>query len=230
MNYKHIVQGEFVARPNRFIAQVKIEGKLHTVHVKNTGRCRELLLPGAQVYLEKSENPTRKTAYDLIAVKKGELLINMDSQAPNRVAQEWLLKKDFFPDLIEVYPEKTYGNSRFDFYVETAKERIFMEVKGVTLEEHRVVRFPDAPSERAVKHVEELIRAKKEGYRAVVLFVIQMEQADYFTPNARTHPQFAQVLREAAGQGVEILAYNCLVTKESMDMHCPVPVILKEKE
>ncbi len=229
MKYHHIVQGEFLERPNRFIAYVNIDGRKETVHVKNTGRCRELLVPGAEVYLEKSDNPDRKTQYDLIGVKKGEMLVNMDSQAPNKVAEEWLKAGGLFPDVVTVKPEIFYGNSRFDFYIETASERIFMEVKGVTLEENGVVSFPDAPSERAVKHVEELIKAKEEGYQVYVLFVIQMENAAYFTPNEDTHPQFARALEEAAASGVRILAYNCLVTPDSLTIHKPVPVHLKEK-
>lgn len=229
MKYNHIVQGEFLERPNRFIAYVNIAGRKETVHVKNTGRCKELLLPGAEVYLEKSDNPDRKTQYDLIGVKKGEMLVNMDSQAPNKVVEEWLRAGGLFPDVVTVKPETFYGNSRFDFYIETATERIFMEVKGVTLEENGVVRFPDAPSERAVKHVEELIKAGEEGYQVYVLFVIQMEEASYFTPNEDTHPEFARALEDAAAQGVQILAYNCLVTPDSLTLHRPVPVRLKEK-
>ena len=229
MKYNHIVQGEFLERPNRFIAYVNIAGKKETVHVKNTGRCKELLLPGAEVYLEKSDNPDRKTQYDLIGVKKGEMLVNMDSQAPNKVVEEWLRAGGLFPDVVAVKPETFYGNSRFDFYIETASEQIFMEVKGVTLEENGVVRFPDAPSERAVKHVEELIKAREEGYQVYVLFVIQMEEAAYFTPNEDTHPEFARALEAAAARGVHILAYNCLVTPDSLTLHKPVPVHLKEK-
>ena len=229
MKYNHIVQGEFLERPNRFIAYVNIAGKKETVHVKNTGRCKELLLPGAEVYLEKSDNPDRKTQYDLIGVKKGEMLVNMDSQAPNKVVEEWLRAGGLFPDVVAVKPETFYGNSRFDFYIETASEQIFMEVKGVTLEENGVVRFPDAPSERAVKHVEELIKAREEGYQVYVLFVIQMEEATYFTPNEDTHPEFARALEAAAARGVHILAYNCLVTPDSLTLHKPVPVHLKEK-
>ncbi len=229
MKYKHIVQGEFLERPNRFIAYVNIDGKKETVHVKNTGRCKELLIPGAEVYLEKSDNPDRKTRYDLIGVKKGEMLVNMDSQAPNKVVEEWLKAGGLFPDVVTVRPETVYGNSRFDFYIETSSERIFMEVKGVTLEEKGVVRFPDAPSERAVKHVEELVKAREDGYQVYVLFVIQMEEAEYFTPNEDTHPEFAAALCEAAVKGVQVLAYNCLVTPDSLALNRPVPVHLKEK-
>lgn len=226
MKYKHIVQGKFIARPNRFIAYVEVDGHKETVHVKNTGRCRELLTEGVTVYLEKSDNPNRSTAYDLVTVEKGKRLINMDSQAPNKVVEEWLLTGELFDDLILVRPETKYGNSRFDFYVETSKEKIFMEVKGVTLEEDGVVRFPDAPSERAIKHVEELVQAKRDGYRVFVLFVIQMEGVKYFTPNEDTHAAFADALRQAAAAGVEILAYDCKVTEDSMRVNRPVPVKL----
>lgn len=229
MKYQHIVQAEFVERPNRFVAYVNLDGRREKVHVKNTGRCKELLLPGAKVYLEKSSNPARTTAYDLIAVEKGNRLVNMDSQAPNKVVEEWLYTKSLFPDLVLVRPETTYGKSRFDFYVETQSEKIFIEVKGVTLEENGIVSFPDAPSERAVKHVEELIQAKREGYRVLVLFVIQMGEVNYFTPNEATHKEFAESLYKAKEAGVEILAYDCQVTPDSMTMRNPVPVEIKEK-
>lgn len=230
MKYNHIVPGIFLERPNRFIAYVEIAGRKETVHVKNTGRCRELLQPGALVYLEKSDNPARKTQYDLVAVQKGNLLINMDSQAPNKVVEEWLCAGELFSDVVTVRPETTYGNSRFDFYVETSTERIFIEVKGVTLEENGVVRFPDAPSERAVKHVEELVQAYRDGYQVYVLFVIQMEEAKFFTPNKDTHPAFAQALEEAAKQGVRVLAYSCSVTPDSLQIKSPVLVKLGEKK
>lgn len=214
-------------RPNRFIARVETESGVETVHVKNTGRCRELLRKGAQVFIERSDNPKRSTAYDLIAVRKGERIINMDSQAPNKAVAEWLRGGFLFPDVKLVRPETEYGRSRFDFYVETENDRIFMEVKGVTLEEDGVVRFPDAPSERAVKHVEELAAARREGYRAVVMFVIQMEGVKYFTPNRDTHPLFADALCGAAKEGVEVLAYDCVVTPETMRVNRPVEVLLQ---
>ncbi len=226
MIYENIVQGTFLERLNRFVAYVELAGKRETVHVKNTGRCKELLQPGATVYLEKSLNPNRKTAYDLIAVQKGERLINMDSQIPNKVVEEWLWKKELFHDLVLVRPETQYGKSRFDFYLETQEDKIFMEVKGVTLEEDGVVRFPDAPSERAVKHVEELIQACEEGYKAYILFVIQMKDVKYFAPNEDTHPEFADALRKAAEAGVKILAYDCDVTKEEITLAEPVEVCL----
>jgi len=226
MKYKHIVPGNFLNRPNRFIAQVLIRGREETVHVKNTGRCRELLTDNALVYLEESDNPARKTRYDLVAVVKGRRLINMDSGAPNKIVQEWILQKILFPDLIMVRPETKYGNSRFDFYIETKAEKILMEVKGVTLEENGMVRFPDAPSLRAVKHLEELIRAKAEGFTAIVFFVIQMESVDYFTPNRDTHPEFADALVRAQEAGVNILAYDCKVTDQEIKLHEPVEIRL----
>ena len=231
MDYNHIVTGRFLERPNRFIAKVEIEGQeesgAQTVHVKNTGRCRELLQKGAEVYLEKSDNPNRSTAYDLVAVKKGGRLVNMDSQAPNRAVEEWIRKGIPFPDYTLVRPETRYGNSRFDFYIVTKQEKIFMEVKGVTLEEDGVVLFPDAPSDRAVKHVEELIAARHEGYRVFVMFVVQMEGVKYFMPNRNTHPEFADALVKAEGEGVEVLAYDCRVTPGTMEINKPVEVRLR---
>lgn len=229
MKYPNIVKGAFIERENRFIAYVEIAGERERVHVKNTGRCAELLLPGATVYLEKSDNPNRATAYDLIAVEKNGRMINMDSQAPNRAVEEWLYTKQLFPDLTFVRPETKYGSSRFDFYVEAGERKIFMEVKGVTLEQDNVVRFPDAPSERAVKHVEELMAAKQEGYEVYVLFVVQMEGVDYFAPNRQTHQAFAEALLCAEKNGVSILAYDCKVTADSMEIHAPVKVCLTEE-
>lgn len=227
MEYKNIVKGRFLERPNRFIAKVVIgDDRIETVHVKNTGRCRELLRKGASVYLEKSDNAKRSTAYDLVAVEKNGRMINMDSQAPNRAVEEWLRKGGLFSDVVLVKPEVTYGNSRFDFYMETGEEKIFMEVKGVTLEEDGVVRFPDAPSDRAVRHVEELAAAAGAGYRVFVMFVIQMEGVKYFTPNRDTHPRFAQALCRAAEEGVEVLAYDCRITSDSITINRPVPVVL----
>lgn len=228
MNYGQIVRGRFIDRPNRFIAHVEIDGVVETVHVKNTGRCRELLVPDAEVYLEKGENPERKTPYDLVAVMKGNMLVNMDSQAPNKAVKEWLEESDFFSDLILLCPEKTFGNSRFDFYGETKKSKFFMEVKGVTLEEDGIMRFPDAPSERAVKHLEELIEAAKQGYEAYVMFVIQMKGAKYFAPHQKMHPDFAEALEKAAHAGVKVLAYDCIVTPNSMKIDSPVPVRIRE--
>lgn len=234
MKYRQIREAVFLERPNRFIAYVDLLGKKETVHVKNTGRCRELLRKGATVYLEEGVNAQRgtqrKTAFDLVAVKKGDRLINMDSQAPNKAVGEWLSKKELFSDLVKVRPETKYQNSRFDFYLETKNKKIFMEVKGVTLEEDGVVSFPDAPSERAVKHLKELVDAKRDGYEAYVMFVIQMKGVDYFTPNARTQPEFAMALKEARREGVVILAYDCEVTPDAMAIGSPVPIRLGEDE
>lgn len=224
VTYGTVVQGKFLARPNRFIAHVETAEGVQVCHVKNTGRCRELLVPGATVYLEESTNPNRKTKYDLIAVQKGKLLINMDSQAPNQVAEEYLPR--LFPQLTSYRREFVWGNSRFDFYVETEKERWFMEVKGVTLEENGVVLFPDAPTQRGVKHLRELCRSLEKGYHACVLFVVQMKGVDYFTPNRATHPEFAQVLEEAAALGVRLEAVDCIVTPSSLTPDQPVPIQL----
>ncbi len=226
MKYNNIHTGRFLERPNRFIAYVEIDGQREKVHVKNTGRCRELLVPGTEVYLEKSDNEARSTAYDLVAVKKQERIVNMDSNAPNKAVEEWLLKRQLFKDLTFLRPETTYQNSRFDFYAECGKKKIFIEVKGVTLENDNVVSFPDAPSERAVKHVQELIKAKQEGYDTYVIFVVQMKNVSLFMPNEATHPEFAQVLREARKAGVCVKAYDCDVTKETMEIREEVPVVL----
>ncbi len=226
MRYEHIREGRFESRPNRFIAYVDIDGESERVHVKNTGRCRELLTDGAQVYLNKSTNPLRTTAYDLVAVKKGERMINMDSQAPNKAVEEWLRAGGLFEDVVLIRPESMYGNSRFDFYLETPRDKIFIEVKGVTLEKENVVYFPDAPSQRAVKHVEELTDAVREGYLAYILFLVQMENVRYFTPNRETQPEFARALLQARRAGVRILAYDCQVKPDTMAVGLPVPVKL----
>ncbi len=226
MKYQNIVEGWFESRPNRFIAYVNINGQREKVHVKNTGRCKELLLPGATVYLEKSDNEARSTAYDLVAVKKGNRMVNMDSQAPNKAVGEWLQKGELFPDVKSIKPEMTFGNSRIDFYIETTEDKILMEVKGVTLEQDGVVLFPDAPSERAVKHVYELIEAVKEGYRAYIMLVVQMTDVAYFTPNRETHPAFADALLEAKRAGVNIIAYDCRIEADSMVLQKEVPVKL----
>lgn len=226
MIYSNITEAVFLSRPNRFIAYVDLDGKTEKVHVKNTGRCRELLIENAKVYLEKSTNAKRSTAYDLVAVKKGERIINMDSNAPNKAVGEWLSGKELFPTLREVRAEKTYKNSRFDFYVETQETKAFLEVKGVTLERDNAVYFPDAPSKRAVKHMEELIEAVRDGYEAYIIFVIQMEGADYFAPNRETQPAFAEALKRASKEGVKVLAYDCEVTPGTMQIRKPVPVRL----
>ena len=226
MIYERIEKAEFLNRPNRFIAHCIVNGSEETVHVKNTGRCRELLVPGATVYLQKSDNPKRKTKWDLIAVEKGDRLINMDSQVPNKVVYEWLKEGNLFGMDAYIRPETTYKNSRFDVYVEKDNRKAFIEVKGVTLEEEGVVRFPDAPSERAVKHVTELVSAVEDGYEAYIFFVIQMEGVKYFTPNINTHKEFADALKMAEEKGVHILAYDCIVTDNSININKPVKVYL----
>lgn len=226
MRYHDVREARFLFRPNRFIAHVELDGKEEVVHVKNTGRCRELLTPGARVWLAEGKNPDRKTRWDLIAVQKGNRLINMDSQAPNQVAREWLEAGGLFPRADRIQPEYTYGNSRFDLYAEAEGRKILMEVKGVTLEEEGVVRFPDAPSQRAVKHLEELVRAREEGYETYVFFVIQMKDVKYFTPNRETHPEFARALEAAAAAGVKILACDCRVEPDRLEAADPVPVVL----
>lgn len=228
MIYDRMVPGTFLERPNRFIAYVEVEGRKETVHVKNTGRCAELLQTGARVYLQESDNPDRKTKWDLIAVEKGSRMVNMDSQIPNKVVKEWLEAGHLFENITRIQPEFTYGNSRFDLYVEADGKRIFIEVKGVTLEQDGVVRFPDAPSDRAVKHVEELKAAVKEGYEAYVFFVIQMKDVRYFTPNMDTHPAFGEALRDAARAGVHVLAYDCEVSSDRIAIADIVPVVLED--
>lgn len=230
MKYKKIVEAKFLERPNRFIARVALEDRVETVHVKNTGRCRELLPEGARVFLSDEEGKERKTRYDLVAVEKNNRIINMDSQAPNMVVKEALEKGKLFQDILEIRPETTYGDSRFDFYVKTKTEEIFIEVKGVTLENDNICAFPDAPSERAVKHVEELVRAQKEGYQGYVLFVIQMEGVWCLHPNEVTHKEFGDALRRAREAGVRILAYESRVTPDSLELTKPVPVNLYYQE
>ncbi len=225
MTYPDIRPARFLARPNRFIAQVEVEGREETVHVKNTGRCRELLVPGAAVYLSKSQNPARKTAFDLIAVEKGGLLINMDAQAPNQVFGEWAAGGGL-PGLTLLRPETTWGSSRFDFYFEREGEKGFVEVKGVTLERDGGAFFPDAPTLRGVKHLRELAAARAQGWRTAVCFVIQMRPVDFFSPNDATHPEFGEALRDAARQGVEVWAYDCQVTPNSLQMGQRVPIRL----
>ena len=213
MKYGNVISGAFISRPNRFIANVSIEGVPVVAHVKNTGRCRELLLPGAEVFLEKSDSPQRKTAYDLIAVKKANgLLINIDSQAPNKVVREWLEQQDY--DFIR--PEFPYGNSRVDFYMEKGKERYLLEVKGCTLEREGIGYFPDAPTERGAKHLRELKKAVLEAYNASVAFVIQMDGISEVRPNTETDPDFTEALREAQEAGVEVLFLRCHVEPDSL--------------
>lgn len=226
MQYQRIEKGRFLSRPNRFIAHVELDGRTEVVHVKNTGRCRELLIPGATVYLEKSDNPARKTQYDLIAVEKGTLLVNMDAQAPNQVFREWVEAGNFQEGLTLLRPETTWGDSRFDFYWEAGDRRGFVEVKGVTLEEDGHACFPDAPTERGVKHLNELARCQADGYEAAVCFVLQMAGMKDFAPNDRTHPAFGDALRQAAQAGVRIMARECIVTPDSLTIGAAVPVLL----
>lgn len=200
MKYERIEKAVFLERPNRFIAYVnRIGGReeKEVVHVKNTGRCRELLLPGAGVYIQRSDNPDRKTQWDLIAVEKDGQIINMDSQVPNKAVEEWIREGNLFLDVTRIKPEYKYGNSRIDFLVETEEKKVLIEVKGVTLKEGETARFPDAPSDRAVKHLEELIRAVEEGWEAYVFFVIQMKGVKKILPNVDTHPEFAKALWKA---------------------------------
>ena len=227
MQYPNICPARFLARPNRFVARVERQGAEETVHVKNTGRCRELLVPGATVYLTRGDTPHRKTQYDLVAVEKGPLLVNLDSQAPNRVFAEWARAGRFRPELTLLRPETTWGNSRFDFYWEgTGGRKGFVEVKGVTLEEGGHARFPDAPTLRGVKHLEELARCREQGYEAAVCFVLQMGGMVDFAPNDATHPAFGDALRRAAGAGVRVLAVECDVTPDTLAIRGPVPVRL----
>ncbi len=218
MKYGTTVTGQFISRPNRFIAEVLVGGEVKICHVKNTGRCKELLTKGARVILEKSSNPARRTEYDLIAVYKGDILINIDSQAPNKVFYEFARRGGFLDGITLIKPEQYYGKSRFDLYLERGGERIFAEVKGVTLEENGVLMFPDAPTERGVKHVKELMSAVKDGYKAYIVFVIQTEECKYFTPNIKTHPEFAEALKNASENGVEIMAYTCCVSEDSLEI------------
>ncbi len=226
MIYENIVTGNFLSRPNRFIAQVNIDDTIETVHVKNTGRCKELLTDNAKVFCQHFANTSRKTAYDLISVYKGDKLINMDSQAPNKVFKEFLEKNILLKNIELIKPECKFQNSRFDFYVKTVDKEIFIEVKGVTLEENGVVMFPDAPTERGIKHLNELVTAKQQGYDVYVVFVVQMENVKYFTPNSKTHKAFADALKNAKDCGVNVLCYDCKVTENSLEINNNIEVKL----
>ena len=231
MIYPNIHKGTFLSRSNRFIAEVLIEGKAETVHVKNTGRCRELLVPGSTVYLCMSENPSRKTRFDLIAVEKqtekGILLVNIDSQIPNDVAAQWLPSSGLFSPGAVYSREYTYGNSRFDIQVTDRGKESFIEVKGCTLENDGICRFPDAPTERGVKHIRELAEAVRAGHEAYLLFIVQMKGMRYLIPNDETHPEFGAALREAASAGVHVLAVECDVTRDSISACRQIPVSLE---
>ena len=225
MKYSNVIPGIFLSRPNRFIAEVMIDGIQHRVHVKNTGRCRELLVPGNTVYLEISDNPERKTKYSLIAVEKrrpAPLLVNMDSQAPNQAAHEWLKRHAGFSPGAIIRREVTYGKSRFDFCIEDGSRKIFAEVKGVTLEHDGIASFPDAPTERGVKHLRELIQCVADGLEAWVIFIVQMKEISLFRPNDETHPAFGAALRDAAANGVKILVLDCDITPDTMTVSAPV--------
>lgn len=231
MTYTNIHKATFISRPNRFIAHCLLDGKEVVTHVKNTGRCRELLVPGVTVYLDEPKGRERKTRYDLIAVEKlcrnGErLLINMDSGAPNEASAEFLRKGQLYPNATSIRREVTKGNSRFDFCIEEGDKTTYLEVKGVTLENDGVASFPDAPTERGVKHIEELISLKEQGFGAAILFVIQMKGITEFRPNDATHKAFGDALRQAKESGVKIYAYDCIVTPETMLIDLPVEVKL----
>lgn len=225
MRYENMMPGIFLTRPNRFIAHVQINGQEQIVHVKNTGRCRELLPAGAQVWCQHWDNPTRKTKFDLISVQKGERIINMDSQAPNAAVREWL-QEGGLGKIEDLKWEFTRGDSRFDFAFQKDGRQCFLEVKGVTLENGGICAFPDAPTERGVKHLKGLTQLAQEGFGAFVLFVVQMENVLYLHPNDDTDPAFGAALREAAATGVQVLAVECAVTPETMTISKPVEVRL----
>lgn len=231
MKYNKMVEAKFIERPNRFVAYCDIDGDIQKIHVKNTGRCKELLVPGCTVYLEESDNPNRQTKYSLISVMKGDRLINMDSQVTNKMVYEALKDKSltlpgFDEEITLIKPEKTYGNSRFDIYLEGETKKAFIEIKGCTLEIDGVVKFPDAKTERGVKHVKELIKAREDGYLSYIILVIQMEDVLYFTPNVDMHKEFGDVLKEADEKGVKILAYDSKVEIDNIKLNKPVKVVL----
>ena len=223
VRYGNTVRGTFVSRPNRFIAKVLVEGKEETVHVKNTGRCREILVPGTQVVLEDSRNPSRKTRYDLIAAYKGGNLINIDSQSPNKAFGEFITESGIFGGTPAVHPEYSHGDSRFDFYIESEGRRIFVEVKGVTREFDGVCMFPDAPTERGLKHLRGLERCVEEGYEAYLALIVQIKGMHVFVPDYETHPEFGREMERAEEMGVGVLVYDCVVTEDSMYVDSPVP-------
>ena len=226
MRYENIRQGVFLSRPNRFIAHVETGGGVEVCHVKNTGRCRELLVPGAPVWLTESANPARRTRFDLVAVQKGDRLINMDAAAPNRVFGEVLAAGLLLPSPTLIRPETRFGDSRLDFYVENRSSRAFCEVKGVTLERDGVALFPDAPTERGVKHLKELVKCVEAGFSAWAVFIVQMRDVRYFTPNRATHPAFADALRAASDAGVRLLCLDCHVTPDSITARGEVKIVL----
>ena len=225
MTYENMTPGIFLARPNRFIAHIEIDGAVEICHVKNTGRCRELLIPGCTVWCQRSDNPNRKTKFDLIAVQKGGRLINMDSQAPNKAAGEWLASGGL-GDISDLRAEVKHGDSRYDFSFVKDGKQCFLEVKGCTLEEDGICAFPDAPTERGAKHIRGLTAAVRDGYGAYILFVIQMSDVKYIRPHDETDPAFGAALREAAQNGVHVLAMDCAVTPDTMQIRLPVLVKL----
>ena len=227
MKYKKMTEGIFVRRRNRFIAEVQVNGEIQEVHVRNTGRLRELFIQGVPVLLEPSDNPERKTRFSLVCVKKKDRWISVDSTAPNQIVEEMVREGRLFSDVTYVKREKTFGKSRFDLYVEHGGQKHFIEVKGVTLETDGVAKFPDAPTERGIKHIRELMEAKKQGYLATIIFVIQMKGVYKFMPNMDTHPVFGEILREAKTAGVEIQAVDCIVTREALVADQNIPVDLK---
>ena len=223
VQYGKTVRGTFLSRPNRFIAQVEVDGKVETVHVKNTGRCREILIPGTSVVLEDSGNPSRKTRYDLIAAYKGDNLINIDSQSPNRAFGEFVLSSGIFGPDPKVHPEHSHGDSRFDFYIESGERKIFVEVKGVTREFDGVCMFPDAPTERGLKHIRGLERCVSEGYEAYIALIVQMKGMREFVPDYEIHREFGEEMERAESMGVKVLVYDCVVTEDSMTVDSPLP-------
>ena len=228
MHYENVTTGIFRSRKNRFIAEIELDGEVVLCHVKNTGRCQELFIPGVKTVLQECDNPNRKTKYDLIAVYKKGQLINVDSQVTNTVVEEWVKESGYFLNLTKVKREVTYGKSRFDLYVEYGDgKKAFIEVKGVTLEENGIARFPDAPTLRGVKHVEELAACQADGYEAYLFFVVQMKQIRYVEPNWNTHPEFGYALRKAADAGVHLLAYDCMMTENIIRIDQPLPVVIE---
>ena len=232
MKYYNTLSGIFLERPNRFIAICLVNGVQEVCHVKNTGRCRELLIPGTPVILEPSQNPNRKTKYSLIAVYKNNMLVNLDSQAPNQLIWEWIQKNNFFPNLSLLKREVPYGSSRFDLYAEYGSQKAFLEIKGCTLEENGIALFPDAPTKRGIKHIQELEDCVRDGFQAFLIIVIQMKPVQLFCPNYRTHPAFGEALFHASQHGVQILAYDCKITEHSLpnpsmeiSIHTPVPIL-----
>lgn len=217
MKYENIRRAKFISRTNRFIANIKVDGKNEICHVKNTGRCKELLTPDTDIFVQEFDSKMRKTKYDLISVYKGERLINMDSQVPNKVFHEWILRSSIFKNIDIIKPEQKYNNSRFDFYIEADAKKVFVEVKGVTLEEDGVVMFPDAPTERGLKHLGELSLSIDEGYEAYVVFIVQMKNVKYFTPNVKMHKEFADALIKSRQKGVKIIALDCEVKEDSIN-------------